>query len=304
MIIETHALWGEEPVPDYPATFTSYLADANPKAPGALRPAVIICGGGSFTHIARHEQEPVALEFLAYGYQAFVLDYVTKETGDPSFPNPEADLAKMVARVRANAAEWRIDPARVCVVGFSAGAFACASLAAQWKEGLLSAATGEAAASIRPDAVVLGYPLLDLRVTRDEQTRDPRIDLRVPKTGGKTGRDLLMEYLSLVAGGEATEERLQEICPASHVSRAMPPTFIWATADDKTCPVRQVYDFASALSAAGVVHELHVFAAGGHGLSVANASTRVEGVEERQEAVAAWLPLAHAFLRRQGVEDA
>ena len=130
MIIETHALWGEEPVPDYPATFTSYLADANPKAPGALRPAVIICGGGSFTHIARHEQEPVALEFLAYGYQAFVLDYVTKETGDPSFPNPEADLAKMVARVRANAAEWRIDPARVCVVGFSAGAFVCASLAA------------------------------------------------------------------------------------------------------------------------------------------------------------------------------
>ena len=119
----------------------------------------------------------MALEFLAYGYQAFVLDYVTKETGDPSFPNPEANLAKMVARVRANAAEWRIDPARVCVVGISAGAFVCASLAAQWKEGLLSAATGEAAASIRPDAVVLGYPLLDLRVTRDEQTRDPRIDL-------------------------------------------------------------------------------------------------------------------------------
>ena len=67
MIIETYALWGEEPVPDYPATFTSYLADANPKAPGALRPAVIICGGGSFTHIARHEQGPWRWSFSPMG---------------------------------------------------------------------------------------------------------------------------------------------------------------------------------------------------------------------------------------------
>lgn len=28
MIIENHALWGEEPTPEKPATYTAYLADA------------------------------------------------------------------------------------------------------------------------------------------------------------------------------------------------------------------------------------------------------------------------------------
>lgn len=121
MIIENHALWGEEPTEDYPATFTYLGAEPLPDKPNGRRPAVIICGGGGFTHIAPHEQDPVAFAFLDRGYQAFVLNYVTSSTGDVSFPHPQADLAKMVATVRANADEWHVDPKRVCVVGFSAG---------------------------------------------------------------------------------------------------------------------------------------------------------------------------------------
>ena len=100
MIIEQHALWGEETTPVYPATYTAYLADKLPNTTTGPRPAVIICGGGGFTHIAAHEQEPVAFEFLNRGFQAFTLDYVTSSTGDVSYPNPQADLAKMVATVR------------------------------------------------------------------------------------------------------------------------------------------------------------------------------------------------------------
>lgn len=300
MIIETNALWGEFTVPDYPATYTTYLTEPLPAVPDVRRPAVVICGGGSFTSIAPHEQEPVALAFAALGYQAFVLDYVTSSTGDVSYPQPVADLAKMVATVRAHADEWHVDPARVTVVGFSAGGFLCASLAACWKEGGLSALTGEAADNIRPDAAVLCYPALDFRVMRDEQTRDPRIDLRVPKTGGKTGRDLLNEYLAMVVGAEPTEERLVEVCPTTHVTRAMPPTFVWATADDRTCPISQVYDLAAALAREGVSHELHVFDRGGHGLSVANITTCAHN-EEAQQAVRPWLELAQRFLARNGV---
>ena len=121
MIIENHALWGEEPTEDYPATFTYLGAEPLPDKPNGRRPAVIICGGGGFTHIAPHEQDPVAFAFLDRGYQAFVLNYVTSATGDVSFPHPQADLAKMIATVRANADEWHVDPKRVCIVGFSAG---------------------------------------------------------------------------------------------------------------------------------------------------------------------------------------
>ena len=299
MIIEQSALWADEPTEEHPATYTAYLADPVPAREKLPRPAVVICGGGGFTGIAPHEQEPVAFAFLTRGYQAFVLDYVTSATGNVSFPNPEADLAKMVARVRANAAAWNVDPDRVTVVGFSAGGFICASLAAQWKSGPFAALTGERPDHIRPDAVVLGYPLLDMRVMRDERTRDPRIDLRVPKTGGKTGRDLLNDFISMVIGGEATDERMAEVCPTTHVSRDMPPTFVWGTADDRTCPIIQVYDLAGALARAGVAHELHVFDRGGHGLSVADINTRADNADE-QAAVRPWIDLACAFLERNG----
>ena len=54
MIIESHALWGEEPTEEYPATFTYLGAEPLPDKPNGRRPAVIICGGGGFTHIAPH----------------------------------------------------------------------------------------------------------------------------------------------------------------------------------------------------------------------------------------------------------
>ena len=142
MIIEQLALWGDEATQEHPATFTTYLADPMPEHEDARRPAAIICGGGSFTHVGVHEKEPVALAFLQAGYQAFTLDYVTSSTGDVSYPNPEADLARMVATVRANAADWRVDPARVVVVGFSAGGFVCASLATSWRGNTLPKLVG------------------------------------------------------------------------------------------------------------------------------------------------------------------
>ena len=133
MIIEQHALWGDETTPVYPATYTAYLAEKLPEASACPRPAVVICGGGGFTHVAPHEQEPVAFEFLNRGFQAFVLDYVTSSTGDVSYPNPQADLAKMIATIRLNAADWNVDPQKVVAIGFSAGGFICASLACGWK---------------------------------------------------------------------------------------------------------------------------------------------------------------------------
>lgn len=300
MIIEQHALWGEEPTEEHPATYTAYIADAPTSNPQAKRPAMVVCGGGAFHHVVAHEKEPVAFAFLDRGYQVFVLDYVTTSTGDVSYPHPEADLAKMVAAVRANADAWRVDADRVAVIGFSAGAFVCAALATGWRTGPFAALCGARPDQIRPDAAVLCYPLLDLRVVRDEQLRDPRIDLRVPKTGGKTGRDLVMDYLATVAGGEGDDERLAQIAPVCHVDRYTAPTFIWGCADDRTCPVEQVHDFAGALARSGVAHEVHVFDQGGHGLSVANANTLTDNAVE-QEVVRPWIGLAHAFLSRRGV---
>lgn len=300
MVIETHALWGEEPTEAYPATYTVYLHEELPDTDHAPRPAVVIVGGGGFTHIAPHEQEPVALEFLNRGFQAFVLDYVTSETGDVSYPHPQADLGRLIGMVRQNAQAWNVNPSAVVALGFSAGGFVCAGLATEWKGGPFAALTSMCPEIIRPDAVILGYPVIDFAYLRDQQTRDPRIDLRVPKTGGKTGRDLLNDFLTMVTGGEATDEHLGRICPANNVDRNTPPTFVWCASDDKTAPVAQVYPFTQRLAEEGVPHEMHVFSEGGHGLSVANVLTRVQN-EERQAAVRPWVELAVAFLARQGI---
>ena len=234
MIVENHALWGEEPTEDYPATFTYLGAEPLPDKPNGRRPAVIICGGGAFTHIAPHEQDPVAFAFLDHGYQAFVLNYVTSGTGDVSFPHPQADLAKMVATVRANADEWHVDPKRVCVVGFSAGGMICASLATQWKTGPFAALAGARPDDIRPDAVVLGYPLLDFAYVRDMQTRDPRIDLRVPKTGGKTAGRKVKGTIHWVAEKTAlkAEVRLYDYLIETDESGNVPKDFIAALNKD------------------------------------------------------------------------
>lgn len=301
MIVEQQALWAQEATEEHPATFTAYLADAMPEYEKTLRPAAVICGGGSFTHVGAHEKEPVALAFLQAGYQAFTLDYVTSETGDVSFPNPEADLARMIATVRANAAAWRVDPKRVVAVGFSAGGFVCASLATMWRESTLAGMVEVASEAIRPDAVVLGYPALDFAYLRNMKTHDPRIDLRVPKTGGKTGRDLLNDYMRTIAPGEPADDSLEEalasMSPAQHVDRHVPPTFIWGAADDAVAPMAQVYPFAQRLAEEHVVHELHVFDRGGHSRSVANANSE-HGDAEKQPAVRPWLDLALAFLNR------
>ncbi len=228
----------------------------------------------------------MAFVFLDHGYQAFVLNYVTSGTGDVSFPHPQADLAKMVATVRANADEWHVDPKRVCVVGFSAGGMICASLATQWKTGPFAALAGRIRTTFVPTpwcwaihCSTLPMCAICRRVTRASTCACPR---RVARQGAICSTT----YLSMVTGGEATDEHLTDMCPTTHVSRQMPPTpFVGGVSDDKTAPIAQVYPFAQRMAEEGVACEMHVFDQGGHGLSLGNAANTAVDNEDKQVAV-------------------
>lgn len=125
-------------------TLTPFLP-APEKATGA---AVIVAPGGAFMGLAlNHEGWAVARELANRGIAAFVLKYrlvqtppddieamrfmgtmVRKEAGNPmegallrQSKAPE-DARAALALVRRRAAEWKIDPARVGIIGFSAGA--------------------------------------------------------------------------------------------------------------------------------------------------------------------------------------
>lgn len=119
-----------------------------PKKGTANGAAVIVAPGGAFMGLAiTHEGWDVARALNARGITAFVLKYrliqtprdeaeagafmgqmMMKEIGSPmdgallkqSFA--PADARAAIAMVRANAAKWHVDPARVGIIGFSAGA--------------------------------------------------------------------------------------------------------------------------------------------------------------------------------------
>ena len=109
------------------AVLTCYLQDQSPKMPNAaIRPAMLVVPGGGYQYCSDREGEPVALAYMAQGFNAFVLRY----TADATTPIDKAlqDGAAAMDYLRANAAELEIDPQQIAAVGFSAGGHLVASL--------------------------------------------------------------------------------------------------------------------------------------------------------------------------------
>jgi acetyl esterase/lipase len=132
-------------------TLTPFLPNPN-KATGA---AIVVAPGGAFMALAlEHEGWTVARALADRGIAAFVLKYrlvatphneadrgpfastmLKQEIGHPMESGllrqskaPD-DARAALAMVRANAAKWHIDPARVGIVGFSAGAMTARRIA-------------------------------------------------------------------------------------------------------------------------------------------------------------------------------
>lgn len=119
-----------------------------PPAPGTpdKAPAVILVPGGGFLYLSiDNEGYRVAPRLAPLGVRVFILKYRTLPAGDSfaafrqglidifqtgkgsvrigaDVPYAAADAAAAVRMVRARAAEWHVDPARIGLVGFSAGA--------------------------------------------------------------------------------------------------------------------------------------------------------------------------------------
>ena len=101
-----------------------------------LRPAMIACPGGAWVFLAPAEGEGVALTFLKEGFVSFVLNY---SIGDHSeFPNPLVEISWAIRTVREHAEEWHIDPDRIAISGYSAGASVCSMSATQWMDPVIT----------------------------------------------------------------------------------------------------------------------------------------------------------------------
>jgi acetyl esterase/lipase len=116
------------------------------------RPAMLVIPGGGYFFCSDREAEPIALSYMAAGFNAFVLRYSLE--ANAAWPQPLKDYEEAIDLIRSRADEWFIDSQKVAIIGFSAGGHLAASAATLSKE------------DSRPNAAILGYPLTNTDVQR------------------------------------------------------------------------------------------------------------------------------------------
>ncbi len=138
-------------------SITAFLPPKN-MANGA---AVLICpGGGHRALVFNSEGRDAAQYFNSIGVAAFVLKYrLFREEGSPyKEEHPREDAARAMRLLRSRAAEWGIDPARIGVMGFSAGGELAAWASFEDRPANLKSTDVVEHFSARPDFLVAVYP--------------------------------------------------------------------------------------------------------------------------------------------------
>lgn len=249
----------------YTATLTTYILEETvyPENP-RRKPAVIILPGSGYWKCCPREGEPVAMKYLARGYNAFVLMY---SCSPDVYPKALCEVSEAVKLVRKNADKWNIDPDKIAVCGFSAGGHLAATLGTLWNKEPAVKCDG----SNKPNALILGYPVI---TSSEEYSHKGSFD------------NLLQERVE-------DKELMEFLSPEKQVSKDTPPTFIFHAYGDDCVPMENSMMFASALKKADVPFELHIFPRGCHGFGTAEyeAST-YEDVEH----ISQWVPLSVKWL--------
>jgi acetyl esterase/lipase len=220
---------------DTPALFLYPAASAT----GA---GIVVCPGGGYGGLANdHEGEQVAQWLNSIGVNAYVLRY---RLGSAGYRHPvmQNDVNRAVRTVRARAAEWKNDPARIGVLGFSAGGHLASTAVTHWDEGKPDAQDPIDRVSSRPDWGVLIYPV---------------ITMTTPYTHGGSRKNLL--------GDAPSDDLVNLMSNEKQVNEKTPPCFLVHSVDDKAVPPENSLLFADALTKHKVPFGMVVLEKGGHG---------------------------------------
>ncbi|OSG92799.1 endo-1,4-beta-xylanase [Bifidobacterium adolescentis] len=254
------------------ATFVRYVLDNSEEIdPKRQRPSVLVIPGGGYAMTSDREAEPIAMQFLAAGCNAFVLRYPVA----PSvFPTALLEAAEAVQRIRAHADDWHCDPSKIAVIGFSAGGHLAANLATTAGDDTIRA-HGYDPDAVRPNALMLGYPVIT--------------------SGPLAHRG---SFDCLLGDNSDNQVALDAVSIERHIDAKTPPVFVWHTITDDCVPVENTLMLVDACKKAGVPVEAHLFPQGGHGLALGTAETAWQGVNGIEPCVQQWPVLANAWLRR------
>jgi acetyl esterase/lipase len=240
-----------------------------------LRPArpngaslLLIPGGGYKWAVVDKEGLDCARVFAGAGVTCFVLRYRLPGDGWAAGPDaPLQDAQRALRLVRSQAAAHGLDPARVGVLGASAGGHLAGMLTAR-ADATYAAVDAADAVSHRPDLSILLYPVATMS--------DPHVH-----AGSR------LELL----GPAPTPEGIERYSLERMDWRGRPPTFLLHAMDDGAVPVENSLQLLTTLKAAGVPAEAHLFQEGGHGFGIRLIAGKPAAV---------WPQLVLAWAARQG----
>ncbi len=173
------------------------------------------------------------------------------------------DVQRAIRLVRSHAADWRVDPGRVGILGFSAGGHLAMTASTRFDNGAAGSADAVDRVSSRPDFAVLGYPVISMT---EEWTHK----------GSRTN----------LLGDNPDPELAKSLSGERAVTKDTPPTFLFQTSEDTVVPAENSVHYYLALRKAGVPAEMHVFEKGPHGVGLANDDA---ALSEWSKLLANWL---------------
>lgn len=208
--------------------------------------AVIICpGGGYHVLLAKREGADVARTFAGLGVTAFVLKYrlPSDVTMQDKTIGPLQDAQQAIKTVRKNSKKWGIDPAKIGIMGFSAGGHLASSAGTHFND--IKVENNENV-SVRPDFMMLINPVVSF----------------TNMTGHIGSRDNLL-------GPAPSQEKIDFFSGELQVTAQTPPSFLVHSNADQVVSVSNSIDFYLALKAHSVASGLHIYTKGEHGFLTA-----------------------------------
>lgn len=222
-------------------------------APAAPRPAVVYFHGGGWVKgdKADPREKNIGANLAAAGYVFVSANYIL---GEQAWPKNLHDCKNAVRYLRANAARYQVDPARIAVMGASAGGHLALMAAYTTGRAEFSPSAPYPEISDAVSAVIDFYGMTNL-LTRQFAAPD----------GTPTGK-LQDSHSPEVLGATRDQDpgRWKLASPVTHVAAGSPPTLIVHGLSDATVNYGQAIELANVLRGRGVPHELLLIEGVGH----------------------------------------
>jgi acetyl esterase/lipase len=207
--------------------------------------AVVIFPGGGYGILAYDwEGRDFAKWLNAQGIVAIVVKYRLPNSKSliDAKEVPLLDAQRAVRLTRSHAEDWGIDPAKVGVMGFSAGGHLASTVSTQYDHEVDRSTDAIDQLSAKPSFSILAYPVISFR------------DASAHSGSRKN-----------LIGDNASQELIDRFSGELNVTDETPPTFLVHAQDDSGVPIENSLLYYDALNAHKVPASLHIYPQGGHG---------------------------------------